>query len=92
MSGKTSARGSIAYRRVGDLEVLVLDLPEHVARGPKLTPSERDVVERLVRGASNRAIARARGTSERTIANQLQRIYRKHGVYSRAELVALLSS
>jgi DNA-binding NarL/FixJ family response regulator len=56
-----------------------------------LTPSERDVALRAFEGASNRAIATARGTSERTIANQLKSIYRKLGVYSRAELAAVLA-
>jgi DNA-binding NarL/FixJ family response regulator len=39
-------------------------------------------------GLSNAAIARARGRSPRTIANQLQSIYRKLGVASRAEMTA----
>lgn len=33
-------------------------------------------------------IARRRGTSPRTVANQIASIFRKHGVGSRAELVA----
>ena len=53
----------------------------------------------LVRGGSvarcftgkNSAIAEARGTSVRTVANQIQAIFKKLGVSSRSELVALLS-
>jgi DNA-binding CsgD family transcriptional regulator len=55
-----------------------------------LTPSERDIVTRLIEGASNREIARARGTSERTVANQLKGVYRKLGVFSRSELGATM--
>lgn len=39
-------------------------------------------------GESNDDIARRRGTSPRTVANQIASIFRKHGVGSRAELVA----
>jgi DNA-binding CsgD family transcriptional regulator len=53
-----------------------------------LTPSERDVVARVLRGQSNSAIARERGTSSRTVANQLAMIYAKLGVRSRRELGA----
>jgi DNA-binding CsgD family transcriptional regulator len=54
-----------------------------------LTPSELDVVERWVEGASMRAIARERGSAVRTVANHLAGAYRKLGVSSRSELVAL---
>ncbi len=84
--------GRWALRCAGCLEILVIELPGMPATRARLTPSEEDIVERLLRGASNAAIARARGTSERTVANQLQRIYRKHGVFSRAELIARLSA
>jgi DNA-binding CsgD family transcriptional regulator len=76
--------------RRGDLELLVVDLPASPALPAALTPGERDIVTRLIEGASNREIARSRGTSERTVANQLKRIYRKLGVFSRAELVATI--
>jgi DNA-binding NarL/FixJ family response regulator len=82
---------SVFSKRVGKIEILVIELPEPDTAGPGLTASEQDIIARLLRGASNREIARARGTSERTVANQLQRIYRKHAVYSRTELVARLS-
>ncbi|RYZ65594.1 MAG: LuxR family transcriptional regulator [Proteobacteria bacterium] len=53
---------------------------------PGLTAAEREVVSEVVAGASNAQIATARGTSSRTVANQLQRIFAKLGVHSRAEL------
>jgi DNA-binding CsgD family transcriptional regulator len=53
-----------------------------------LTQSERGVVRLVMRGWSNSRIAAARGTSPRTIANQLGAAYRKLGVQSRRELIA----
>jgi DNA-binding CsgD family transcriptional regulator len=53
-----------------------------------LTPTERHVATLVIRGQSTAAIARARGTSPRTIANQLAAIYAKLGVRSRRELRA----
>lgn len=52
-----------------------------------LTPAEREVVAGIVRSRSNGEIARARGTSVRTLANQIAAVYRKLGIVSRAELV-----
>jgi DNA-binding NarL/FixJ family response regulator len=57
---------------------------------PKLSRSERDVVVALLRGASHRDIARARGVSLRTIANLIANAFRKLDVRSRIELAALL--
>jgi DNA-binding CsgD family transcriptional regulator len=51
-----------------------------------LTPSERDVAKLAREGLSNAAIAELRGTSPRTVANQLARIYRKLGCGSRIGL------
>lgn len=56
-----------------------------------LTQAEAEVVQALLVGGSNQAIARRRGVSERTVANQLQSVFRKLGVASRVELVAWLT-
>lgn len=71
---------------LGEREVLVVacDPPVEVA----LSAAERAVAQLAIEGASNAVIARRRGTSERTVANQLARLYRKLGVGSRAELAA----
>lgn len=71
--------------------VRVAALPMRPARVPapvrgSLTPAERAVCELLQRGATNREIARARGTSERTVAHQVETILRKLGVRSRADV------
>jgi DNA-binding NarL/FixJ family response regulator len=52
-----------------------------------LTSGERAVLGELVRGRSNREIGSLRGTSERTVANQVQAIFDKLGVGSRRELL-----
>lgn len=57
----------------------------------RLTPAQREVALLAVQGATNAAIARQRGSAERTVANQLQAIFEKFGVHSRAELAAALS-
>ncbi len=57
-----------------------------------LTDAEYDVARDAIEGFSNAEIARRRGRSARTVANQLASIYRKLGVTSRAELAAILST
>ncbi len=79
--------------KIGSDEYILLSFPVG-AEAPwldgldRLTASERDVVARVLRGQSNAAIASVRGTSPRTIANQLAAIYAKLGVRSRRELGA----
>jgi DNA-binding NarL/FixJ family response regulator len=58
----------------------------------KLTDAEREVVAHLVAGSTNGDIARRRGTSENTVANQVYAIFLKLGVHSRAELAARLQA
>lgn len=54
----------------------------------RLTEAEADVACLAVDGLSNAQIARQRGTSTRTVANQMASILRKLGVQSRRELAA----
>jgi DNA-binding CsgD family transcriptional regulator len=71
----------------GNSAVLSFEL----ARGPRgcLTPAESEVVAHLLRGDSSAEIATQRGTSLHTVNNQVASIFRKLGVRSRLELVAL---
>jgi DNA-binding CsgD family transcriptional regulator len=57
----------------------------------ELTPAEREVVQLVASGCSNREIAQRRRASVHTVGNQLAAIYGKLGVSSRHELVARLS-
>lgn len=55
-----------------------------------LTRAERDVAAALLRGVPPKEIAEQRGTSLRTVSNQIQSVYRKHGVRSKEELALVL--
>ena len=57
----------------------------------RLTPRERELAEVIGRGVSNAVAARRLGKRVHTIKKQLQSIYRKLGVKTRARVVALLS-
>jgi FixJ family two-component response regulator len=59
------------------------------ARIGTLTPRERQVFERIVRGDTNKHAARALGCSERTIKAHRQRVMDKMQVGSLPELVSL---
>ncbi len=70
-------------------EFILLSYP--VSRPPawdRLSDAERAVAETLLGGWSNARIARERGVSVRTVANQVASVFRKLGVRSRAELAA----
>jgi DNA-binding NarL/FixJ family response regulator len=51
-----------------------------------LTPAEREVVDMVTRGLSNKGIAETRGCSPHTVANILASVFKKLGIGSRAEL------
>ena len=57
----------------------------------KLSPVERQVASLAAEGLSNAAIGLRRGTSERTVANQMASILRKLGVGSRYHLASRLA-
>jgi DNA-binding CsgD family transcriptional regulator len=54
----------------------------------RLSPAEIDIAGLMLKGASLKEIALARDTSEATIRQQAQAIYRKSGLSGRAELSA----
>ena len=55
----------------------------------KLTPRERQVFELVIRGQTNKQVANALGSTERTIKAHRQRMMEKMQVRSLAELVSL---
>ena len=65
--------------------------PEGSAQDPygTLTAREREVLNLLARGMSNRDIAEDLVITNKTVKNHLSRIYEKIGVHSRAEAIAL---
>lgn len=54
----------------------------------QLTPAEVDIAGLMLKGASLKEIALLRDTSEATIRQQAQQVYRKSGLCGRAELSA----
>jgi DNA-binding NarL/FixJ family response regulator len=80
-----------AYRLPVDGRELVLfawDAADHAEPSlDALTTAERDVLARVTRGHSNKAIAQARGVALRTVANQVASLLRKLGASSRLELI-----
>jgi DNA-binding NarL/FixJ family response regulator len=57
---------------------------------PRLSDAERDIVSGILGGKRISAIAHDRQTSPRTVAHQLASVYKKLGVSSHRELLALL--
>lgn len=89
----TTPPSGMRVRRIttGEDELVVVSLPvERADDEVGLTEAERQVLRYLLEGKTNAEIASARGVAVRTVANQVNAIFRKHEVQSRAELVAKL--
>ena len=72
---------------IGGEELIVFRVPlKRIAMHESLSDAERDVTALALAGLSNSEIGRRRGTSGRTVANQMATIFRKLGVSSRTEL------
>ncbi len=69
-----------------DRKVKLETIRAHIAR---LTPREREVFELIVRGQTNKHVARSLGNSERTVKAHRQRVMEKMQVQSLPELVSL---
>lgn len=83
----------VSVVRVGDEELAVVSWPATEGQLPScLTEAERAIASLLLAGESNQAIALRRGTSTRTVANQIASIFAKLGVQSRSELAFLCAS
>jgi DNA-binding CsgD family transcriptional regulator len=74
--------------QVGDGKYVLLSFARSSSVADNLTPAERQVALAALAGLSTADIARMRGSSPRTVANQLATLFRKLGVSSRAELAA----
>jgi DNA-binding NarL/FixJ family response regulator len=59
---------------------------------PRLTASERAVVMLVFDGASVAEVAHQRGSSVKTVSNQLSAVYSRFGVRGRTELAAVLGA
>lgn len=75
---------------IPDLGRMVEERCEQVAREHNLTPREGEIVLYLGRGHSYAYIANALTVSENTVRTHVRNIYRKLGVTSREELLAVV--
>lgn len=74
-------------------EYVVVSIPlRRPAAFAELNRAEIEVVEAALAGAPQREIARARGVSVRTVANQLASAFRKLGVGSVIEIASLVAA
>ena len=73
---------------LGREEAIAIEGVTPPAAVPQLTPAEREVLEDVIRGGSNREIAARRRASVRTVANQVAGLLKKLGAASRLELAA----
>jgi DNA-binding NarL/FixJ family response regulator len=85
----TLGSGGRSFLGAGGSRYLLFETPLSILMGP-LTNAERELVERLLHGDTQRAMADHRGVSVRTVANQMSRLFEKLDVSSRTELVARL--
>jgi DNA-binding CsgD family transcriptional regulator len=77
--------------KLGGRELLLVSVPARNEHWRTLTEAEGEIAEALLMGHTNARIAALRGTAELTDANQVAAMYRKLGVASRYELIALLA-
>jgi DNA-binding NarL/FixJ family response regulator len=90
----TTVRGILSGdhdRTQADRGCVVVSFRRPNATHDRLTPVERALLPELLRGATRRDIAVQRSRSVATVRHQVESIYRKLGVHSRAELAAACS-
>lgn len=78
----------VRHLRIGTEQLVVVSYPIQSADFTRLSDAEAEVGRLVVRGFSNAEIAVVRGTSVRTVANQMASILRKLGLASRRELAS----
>ncbi|HZO17327.1 MAG TPA: LuxR C-terminal-related transcriptional regulator [Polyangiaceae bacterium] len=75
-----------------DGQEFVIAAGEREAPMLPLSRAEREVALLIAEGLTNAEIAQRRRRSERTVANQIARIFEKLGIGSRSELVCVMSN
>jgi DNA-binding NarL/FixJ family response regulator len=91
LAGVQGARFQLVNEVAAGVEIAAARLTPPASAAPGLSHAERAIINGLLGGQCVAAIARERGTSLRTVANQVASSYRKLGVSSRRELLALLN-
>lgn len=83
------ARLSVRIARTGGLRLLFLD--EQDMRLGRLTPREREILDRVAAGRTNADIALELEIASATVAKHLEHVYEKLGVRSRTAAAATLA-
>lgn len=86
--GLPQRHARLEERRSDGSSVISVEVPGHSLRD-RLSSSEWDVARLSIEGATHTDIARARGRSVRTIANQLAAVFGKLQISGRSELRAM---
>jgi two-component system, NarL family, nitrate/nitrite response regulator NarL len=86
---RTGGERRVADRRKGERRQGDRRQPTAPVRDmtPAFTGREREIVDLLMQGMSNRQIAQGLGIAEATVKKHLHHVYRKFGVRSRALLI-----
>jgi len=83
----------VSRMRVGGEDILVLSVPLPRLQYPEGTTSaEQEIIDAVLQGLTAKEIAVQRGASLRTVTTQLGTIFRKAGVNSQAELIAIMTN
>jgi len=92
-SGGTADDGPrVSRMRVGGEDVIVLSVPLPKLTYPEgTTPAEHEIIDLVLQGLTAKEIAEVRNASLRTVTTQLGAIFRKAGVHSQAELIAMMT-
>jgi DNA-binding NarL/FixJ family response regulator len=83
-----AAIGASPWLAAAQVELTRLD----GGQGSGLSETERQIVDLVLAGATNREIARATHLSVKAIEAKLTRLYRRHGVRNRAQLTRALEN
>jgi DNA-binding NarL/FixJ family response regulator len=90
---ESSIDGAVSFVARGNEQLRVIAIPRpELALASSLPPAEFAVIRSLLEGAGHDEIAQLRGTSTRTIANQIAAVFRRLKVSGRGELVIRLFS
>ena len=82
----------VSRMRVGGEDIIVLSVPLPKLQYPEgTTTAEHEIIDLVLRGLTAKEIAEQRGASLRTVTTQLGAIFRKAGVNSQAELIAMMT-
>ncbi len=90
---ESDAGPRVSRLRVGGEDILVLSVPlPQLAYPAATTSAERQIIDSVLQGLTVKEIAEQRGASLRTVTTQLGAIFRKAGVNSQAELIAVMTN